>query len=134
MTTPPGFGTVFPYLFVSDAAAYISFLTLALKAEEVGRTLRPDGKVANAQIRIGDTSFMVSEASDAYPPSRCALYLYVENADGAMEHALKHGAAHEMDVADMPYGDRQGGVRDPAGNVWWISQRLVEDPHYPTTD
>ena len=37
----------------------------------------------------------------------------------------------EMDVADMPYGDRQGGVRDPHGNIWWISQRTVEAPYEP---
>ena len=29
----------------------------------------------------------------------------------------------------MPYGDRQGGVRDAHGNVWWISQRLVDAPY-----
>jgi PhnB protein len=34
-----------------------------------------------------------------------------------------------MEVADMPYGDRQGGVEDPSGNIWWISQRLVEEPY-----
>jgi PhnB protein len=34
-----------------------------------------------------------------------------------------------MEVADMPYGDRQGGVRDAWGNLWWISQRLVDAPY-----
>ena len=43
--------------------------------------------------------------------------------------ARSHGATLEMAVADMPYGDRQGGVRDPWGNLWWISQRLVEAPY-----
>jgi uncharacterized glyoxalase superfamily protein PhnB len=32
------------------------------------------------------------------------------------------GAERLVEVADMPYGDR---IRDPAGNVWWLSQRLV---------
>ncbi len=27
------------------------------------------------------------------------------------------------------YGDRQGGVRDAWGNIWWISQRLVDGPY-----
>jgi len=30
-----------------------------------------------------------------------------------------------VEVADMPYGDRQGVIRDPAGNIRWVSQRLV---------
>jgi PhnB protein len=33
-----------------------------------------------------------------------------------------------MAVGDMPYGDTQGGARDTDGNIWWISQRLVEAP------
>lgn len=35
-----------------------------------------------------------------------------------------------MDVDDMPYGDRQGGVRHPAGNIWRVSQRKIADPHF----
>ena len=34
-----------------------------------------------------------------------------------------------MDVADMDYGDRQGGVKDKAGNIWWLSQRLEDKPY-----
>jgi uncharacterized glyoxalase superfamily protein PhnB len=30
---------------------------------------------------------------------------------------------------DMPYGDRQAGVTDPFGNLWWISTRLVQEPY-----
>jgi PhnB protein len=29
----------------------------------------------------------------------------------------------------MPYNDRQGGVADPSGNIWWLSQRLVPGPY-----
>jgi len=47
-----------------------------------------------------------------------------------MRRALKHGATLEMAVADMPYGDRQGGVVDPSGNIWWVSQRLVDGPYF----
>ncbi|WP_435106395.1 VOC family protein [Arhodomonas sp. AD133] len=72
---------------------------------------------------------MVSEASADYPAMPAAYYLYVADANAAMERALAHGASLEMAVADMPYGDRQGGVRDAHGNIWWISQRLVERPY-----
>jgi PhnB protein len=26
----------------------------------------------------------------------------------------------------MDYGDRQGGVRDPFGNLWFVSTRLAD--------
>ena len=46
-----------------------------------------------------------------------------------MDKALATGATLEMAVADMPYGDRQGGIRDPAGNIWWISQHMEDKPY-----
>ncbi|HBH80476.1 MAG TPA: glyoxalase, partial [Nitrospira sp.] len=58
-------------------------------------------------------------------------YLYVEDADASMQRALKHGAVLEMEIGDMPYGDRQGGVKDQHGNIWWISQRTVHEPYAP---
>lgn len=129
MYVPPGFSTVTPYLFVADAERFIAFLTRAFGAEEVLRTTRPDGHVANAQVRVGAAMLMISEASREYPPTRCAFYLFVDDAEASMARALQHGAALEMKVGDMPYGDRQGGVRDPHGNIWWISQRLVHAPY-----
>ncbi len=41
-----------------------------------------------------------------------------------MQRALDAGGELFGEVNNQPYGDRQGGVRDPSGNVWWISQRL----------
>jgi len=72
---------------------------------------------------------MVSEASEAFPPMPASYYLYVEDADAALARALAHGAALAMPVGNMPYGDRQGGVRDAHGNLWWLSERLVEGPY-----
>lgn len=60
-----------------------------------------------------------------------SYYLYVEDADTAMQRALDHGATLHMPVGDMPYGDRQGGVKDRHGNLWWISQRTVHAPYTP---
>ena len=129
MYVPPGFGTVTPYIFALDAQRLIDFLRAGLGGRETCRTTRPDGKVANCQVLIGDTTVMVSEASQRFQPSCSAFYLYVEDADGAMKQAMDAGATLVMKVADMPYGDRQGGVADPSGNVWWISQRLVQEPY-----
>lgn len=129
MYIPPGFGTIFPYFFVKDAPDFLDFLVDGLGATVLQRDLRPDGNIANAQVQLGTSNFMVSEASEHYPPTTAAYYLYVEDADAAMERALQHGAKLEMTVADMPYGDRQGGIKDPHGNIWWISQRLAEGPY-----
>lgn len=126
MYIPPGFNTVTPYIFVNGADRFVEFLVEGLDGFEIQRTLRSDGCIANAQIAIGTSSLMVSEASVDYPAMPASYYLYVENAEESVARALKYGATLIMTVADMPYGDRQGGVRDAFGNLWWISQRLVK--------
>ncbi|HEX8527474.1 VOC family protein [Allosphingosinicella sp.] len=129
MYVPPGFATVTPYIFAEDAAAFVGFLVDGLGGTESCTTLRPDGKIANAQVAFGTATVMVSEATERFPQTRASYYLYVEDADAAMKRALDAGARLLMEVSDMPYGDRQGGVEDRAGNIWWISQRLVEEPY-----
>ncbi|MFO1405927.1 MAG: hypothetical protein U1F08_00200 [Steroidobacteraceae bacterium] len=128
MRMPPGFNTVTPYFFVEDAAGFLGFLVHGLDGEEILRHL--DGvRIANAQVRLGTSTVMVSEASARFPAMPGSYYLYVANADAAMARAVAAGAEPVMSVADMPYGDRQGGVRDAWGNLWWISERLVEGPY-----
>lgn len=130
MIIPPGFGTVAPYLFIKDTADYVRFLISAFDCEELGRSTRPDGRLANCQVRFGTTTIMISEADDRYPPAQSAFYIFVDDANAALERAIGSGARLEMNVMDMPYGDRQGGVVDPAGIIWWISQRLTPDPYF----
>ena len=125
MNIPPGFNTVTPYFFIKDAAKFVDFLVAGLGGTELLRHLRDDGQIANAQVRLGTSTVMVSESSPHYPAMAASYYFYVADADAAMAQALAQGARLEMAVADMSYGDRQGGVRDAWGNIWWISQRLI---------
>ena len=129
MYIPPGFGTVSPYLFADRAERLVAFLVDGLGGKETVRTAAADGTIANSQVAIGTSTVMVSEAGGRFPPSRASFYLYVEDADAAMARALAAGGKLVMEVDDMPYGDRQGGVEDVCGNIWWISQRLVEEPY-----
>jgi PhnB protein len=130
MHVPEGFAVVTPYIFADGADEYVRFLEAAFGAREIGRSAAPNGRIANCQLRFGSATIMVSEASDQFPPSSAALYLYVADADATMVAAEVAGGERIMDVADMPYGDRQGGIRDPSGNIWWVSQRLSTDPYF----
>lgn len=130
MNVPPGFSVVTPYLFADNASDYVRFLHECFGAEELGRSTAPDGRIANCQLRFDTATIMVSEASEQFPASKAALYLYVADADASQLRAIEAGAEKIMDVADMPYGDRQGGVRDPSGNIWWLSQRLSTDAYF----
>jgi len=132
MYIPPGFHTVTPYFLVQDADRFVDFLVHGLGGSELFRHLRSDGKIANAQITMGTSTVMVSEASARLPPMAASYYFYVSDAHQSVKQALAHGASLVMEVADMPYGDRQGGVRDGHGNIWWVSQRLIEQPYSVT--
>lgn len=130
VNVPDGFAIVTPYIFVDGGEDYVRFLSAAFGAREIGRSMAPNGRIANCQMKFGTATIMVSEASEEFPASSAAFYLYVSDADVAMDKALKAGADNIMDTADMTYGDRQGGVRDPSGNIWWVSQRLTSEPYF----
>jgi PhnB protein len=125
MHIPPGFTRLFPYIFANDAQAYLNFLSIGLGGEIVSVYKTPDGIVANAHVRFGDTTIMVSDAREGLAASHGTHYLYVENADEAMTRAIAAGGRMVTAVGDRVYGDRQGGVEDPSGNIWWLSQRLA---------
>lgn len=125
---PDGFHTVTPYLLVSDAALLIDFLKRAFGAEEIFRSNGPDGSVAHAQLKIGDSMVMMGQAKDEWKPMPCMLYLYVEDVDAWFDRAVQAGGTVVREVTDEAYGDRAGGVRDPVGNQWWLATRRQDVP------
>jgi uncharacterized glyoxalase superfamily protein PhnB len=118
---PDGHHSVTPYLVVRGVARLIELLKQAFAAEEVNRTARPDGTIAHAQVRIGDSMVMMGEPGPDHPPMPAMLYLYVEDVDAVYQRALRAGAVSVMAPADMFYGDRNAGVKDECGNQWWIA-------------
>jgi PhnB protein len=123
---PDGFHTVTPYLLVSDAARLIEFLKQAFGAEVVRQSTRPDGGILHAQVRVGDSPVMMGEVSGPWQPMPGSLYLYVPDTDAVYRRALRAGASSVMEPADQFYGDRNAGVKDPVGNIWWIATHIED--------
>jgi uncharacterized glyoxalase superfamily protein PhnB len=124
---PQGFHTITPYLVVDGAEKIIRFMKEAFGAELVLEpTTRPDGKIMHAQVKIGDSILMISDLSERAQATSDMIYLYVANVDAVYQKALKAGATSLMEPMDQFYGDRSGGVKDPAGNRWFIGTH-VED-------
>lgn len=121
---PAGIQTVSPYLFVCEADRLIAFLVAAFACEEVSRSLRDDQKIANVQLSFGDSIIMLSEASEQFPAMQSSFYVYVDDADACYQKALALGAVSVMPPRDTPYADRNAGIRDRAGNIWWLAHRL----------
>ena len=123
---PEGYRAVTPYLVVREVPKLIEFLKDAFGAVEVYRFAKPNGEVMHAEVRIADSVVMMGEAGGQWPAAPCNLYLYVEDVDGVFRQAVKAGGTVVREPEDQFYGDRSGGVTDPAGNMWWISTH-VED-------
>lgn len=118
---PQGYHTAIPYLIVEGAERLIEFLCSGFAAEEICRVMHPDGCIMHAEVKIGDSLIMMSEAKEAFPAMASMIHLYVENADATYERAIKAGATSLMEPKDEFYGDRTAGVKDPTGNCWWIA-------------
>ena len=123
---PAGYHTVTPYLVVEDAGRLIDFLTNAFDGEVVSSHKRPDGKVAHAEVKIGDSILMMGSAHGDSKPIATALYMYVSDCDRYYRRALAAGGTSIGEPKDQFYGDRHGGVKDPCGNTWWVATH-VED-------
>lgn len=123
---PEGFHTVTPYLIVQGASKLIDFLKQAFEAEEIYRQNMPDGTVMHAQVRMGDSMLMMSDATSQHKPMPSMIYLYVEDVDAVYNRALKAGATSLRKPTDEFYGDRSGGVKDQFGNQWWIGTHIED--------
>ncbi|WP_306589542.1 VOC family protein [Geothrix sp. 21YS21S-4] len=123
---PPGYHTVTPYLTVADGHGLLAFLRAAFGAEERSCSLRPDGSVANAEVKIGDSMVMVAQAQDPWKPLPAGFYLYVPDTDAVYAAALAAGGTSLMEPSDQFYGDRNAGVLDPWGNHWWIATHIED--------
>lgn len=115
--TPPGFASVTPRFCVRGADAFMRFLLNGLGGTEVPSHRRADGLIANAQVKLGNTTVMLCDDKPAYPSMCAAYWLYVGNADVIVKQALEHGATLEIGVADMPCGEHQEGIRDQHCNI-----------------
>jgi len=124
---PAGYHSVTPYLMVRDAARAIAFYRDAFGAKEVMRFDGPNGKIAHAEVTIGDSHVMLADESPEFAGPQTlggagvSLMLYVDDVDATFAQAVAAGATARRPVADQFYGDRLGTLADPFGHVWSIA-------------
>ena len=92
----------------------------------------PDGKILNAQIKIGDSIVMLSDefpGSDTKSPSSLgtstvSLHIYTKDVDKLWQRAVSAGAKITMPLDNQFWGERYGQLADPFGHRWTLSQRI----------
>lgn len=120
---PEGYQTVMPYLIVKDAAGLQHFMEKVFHAKEKFKSQNAERGILHAEVTIGDSVIMFTDANEEWKTMNAGLYVHVEVADDTYRAALEAGAVSIMDPSDQEYG-RSCGVRDPFGNVWWITSPI----------
>ena len=131
---PDGYTTATPYLTIRGAAKAIDFYKQAFGAQELFRMPGPDGKIAHAEILIGNSHIMLADESAATETkapqtlngSTSGLFLYLQDVDASFKQALKAGAKESQPLQNMFWGDRFGKLTDPFGHKWMLASRIEE--------
>lgn len=123
--------SVTPYLIVDGGAAAIDWYREVFGAEEVARWTGAAGRVAHAELRIGDSSIFLGDEhpqfEDILGPTRIGgspVYLDLETDDvaAAFERAVAAGATAIRSPTDPQQAVHSAKVRDPFGHVWLITR------------
>lgn len=123
MNIPENYQTVMPYLIVENAAEFITFTQKVFGAKETHKTMRDENTIMHAEIMIGGSTIMFADATEKFKVNNAGLFVYVDDADETFKSALKNGGDVVTELANQSYG-RSGGIKDPFGNVWWITSVL----------
>lgn len=126
---PSGYAGATPYLIIRDADRALAFYREVFDAKPVLHIKYPDGKVAHAEVAIGEGHVMLSEEMPergfrgplSLGGTPVSLLVYVKDVDAVFEKAIAAGAETRHPVADQFYGDRSGTIVDPFGHVWSIA-------------
>ena len=126
---PAGCNTVSIYLIVKSAKAALGFYEKAFGGTGIECISAPDGSVMHGEIKIGDSTVMVSQENlewgmkspQTLGGSPASIHMYVDDCDAAFNNAIDAGCTQVSPVTDMFWGDRYGKVEDPFGFQWGIA-------------
>ena len=133
---PGSYRRVTPCLTVQGAAKALEFYAAVFGATERMRTPGPGGTIVHAEILIGDSVVIIADedpnqGTKAPPPgglpgSPAFLFIYVEDVDAVIAHAVELGASLQRPATTQFYGDRDGYITDPFGHGWTIASHMED--------
>ena len=133
---PDSYRRITPCLTIQGAAKALEFYAAVFGATERMRTPGPGGSIVHAEIVIGDSVVIIADEnpfegtkappSSGLPGSPEFLFIYVEDVDAVIAHAVELGASLQRPATTQFYGDRDGYIVDPFGHGWTIASH-VED-------
>lgn len=121
---PQGYSSLSPYIMADGAQRVIDFLIEAFDGREMRRYDNSDGSIMHAEVLIDDSIVMIADGGGDFPAFPIWLHLYVPDVDATYRRALDAGGEYVQEPQQKEDPDRRAGVKDPAGNTWWIATQM----------
>jgi PhnB protein len=113
-----GVGTVRPFLY--GRLDLLDFVKQVFGGVELERNIVPGG--FQVQTLIGDAVVVMAAMDPPYSAAtRASVYVYVDNVDAVYAGAIAAGATSISEPTDKPFQERNAGVKDSFGNIWYIA-------------
>ena len=116
---------IVPYLFVDDAEAAMAWYTRVFGFVERGRWTGDDGRIANAEMVVGETDIWIDgggrrQHADGRPDW---VGIWVDDVDAVYDRVTAAGITCDAPV-DREFGVRMLTVDDGMGCLWGFIRRL----------
>ena len=130
---PDGYTSLTPHLTVDGAARAIDFYVMLFGGCELMR-LPVNGKIAHAEIQIGNARLMIA---DEFPDQEIrgprhyggtpqSLLVYLPNVEAVFARAVRSGCKVVKPVEKQYYGDMTATFEDPFGHKWVIATHIED--------
>src|SRR5262245_7507217 len=131
---PTGYHTLTPYLICRQAAKALDWYKQVFRAEDLMRMPMPDGRLGHAELKIGDSIFMLADefperntrSPQSWGGTAVGLMVYVRDCDAIYHRALQNGANSEQAPLNQFWGDRYAKITDPFGHQWSIGTHIED--------
>jgi PhnB protein len=121
MKIPANHQALMPYLILHNAEGFIDFTSAVFGATLNFKRMRDtENVIMHAEVNINGCTVMFAGGTAEWEPMPGSLFVYVEDADKSYQLAIDNGAETIMELSTRDYG-RTCGVKDPFGNIWWIT-------------
>lgn len=94
--------------------------------EELARVETADGLVGHAEIRVGNTVVLAFTRRPDWPSMPSLLRVFLPNADETFAKSAVAGAEVVTELGDNAFGQRGGRIKDPFGNIWWVTSHIED--------
>ena len=119
------FRGIVPYLFFDDAERAVDWYAEKFGFEEIGRWTNDQGKIANAEMRVGDTEVWIDGSGKLKKNDERPIWvgIWVDDVDAVYESIRSNGVECDPPVT-REFGVRMLNIDDGMGYLWGFIKRV----------